>query len=161
MTRLSGAIDMMDAVGARDTMDAVGSKDTTDAVGRIDAKRRAAMMAPLLLLAAPPSVNALPTVDVNNAVAREFSALPGTYPTIATKLIKRGPFNSKAEMYAALDSAEERERLKSYDKFLKIAKTDSEVKRYKESQICKYECKGGGSEYRAKQIRSVQQDRRF
>ena len=59
-------------------------------------------------------------IDVNNAVAREFSALPGTYPTIATKLVKRGPFSSKAAMYAALDSPEEKERLKQYDKNLKV-----------------------------------------
>jgi hypothetical protein len=103
----------------------------------------------------------LPMIDVNNAVAREFSTLPGTYPTIATKLVKRGPFSTKAEMYASLDSPEEKERLKQYDRNLKIAKRDSEVRRYKESQICKYECKGGGSDYRSKQIAGLQQDRRY
>ncbi|GMI26674.1 hypothetical protein TrCOL_g4212 [Triparma columacea] len=103
-----------------------------------------------------------PMIDVNNAVAREFSALPGTYPTIATKLVKRGPFSSKAAMYAALDSPEEKDRLKQYDKNLKIVKRDSEVRRYKESQICKFECKGGGgSDYRSNQISDLQQDRRF
>ena len=37
-------------------------------------------------------------LDVNNMVAVEFTVFPGLYPTIGGKLIKRGPFKSKAEM---------------------------------------------------------------
>ena len=53
-------------------------------------------------------------LDVNNAVAREFSAYPGLFPTVASKLVKRGPFKSKAAMYAALDSDAERAALRKY-----------------------------------------------
>jgi len=119
------------------------------------------MLAPAVGLLGIQPVGASPNLDVNNLVAREFSAFPGLFPTIATKLVQRGPFASKAEMYAALDLPEERKRLKQYDKAIKITKKDSELRRYKESQICKYECKGGTSDYRASQIKSVQSDRRY
>ena len=51
-------------------------------------------------------------IDVNNAMAREFSAYPGLFPTVGTKLVKRGPFKSKKEMYAALDTDVERAALR-------------------------------------------------
>ena len=51
--------------------------------------------------------------------------------------MKRGPYKSKAEMYAALDSDEERARLRAYDGNLRISKRDSGVMQFKNSQICK------------------------
>ncbi|GMI09627.1 hypothetical protein TrVE_jg9694 [Triparma verrucosa] len=99
-------------------------------------------------------------IDVNNAVAREFSSLPGCYPTIATKLIKRGPFSNKKEMYAALDSDAEVERLKQYDKNLKIAKRDPGIMQFKESQIFKYEGKAT-SDYQNQQMKQIQSERRY
>ncbi|CAH0364227.1 unnamed protein product, partial [Pelagomonas calceolata] len=54
-------------------------------------------------------------IDVNNAMAREFSAYPGLFPTVGTKLVKRGPFKSKRDMYAALDTDVERAALRKYD----------------------------------------------
>jgi len=108
-----------------------------------------------------PSVTLAVTIDVNNAVAREYSTLPGLFPTIASKLCKRGPFKSKKEMYASLDSEEERERLKKYDSSLKIAKRDAGVMQFKASQICKYECRGGTSEYQNKVMRDLQRERRY
>ena len=100
-------------------------------------------LAALLAAFSSPTVSSASSViiDVNNAVARKFSSLPGCYPTIATKLIKRGPFSNKKEMYAALDSVGEVERLKQYDKNLKIAKRDPGIMQFKESQIFKYEGK--------------------
>ena len=67
------------------------------------------------------------------------------YPTIATKLVnaaKEKPFKSKAEVYAALDSDAQVERLKQYDAAIVISKPDSSVRQFNESEICKYECKG-------------------
>ena len=100
-------------------------------------------------------------IDVNNAVAREYSAYPGLFPTVGTKLVKRGPFKSKKEMYAALDTDVERAALKKYDAALVLNKRDSAVMQYKTSQICKYECgRGKGGGYRDEQIRQVQTNRR-
>ena len=96
-------------------------------------------------------------IDVNNAVAREYSAYPGRFPTVGTKLVKRGPFSSKRAMYAALDSDAERNALKKYDAAIVLNKRDSAVMQYKTSQICKYECgRGKGGGYRDEQIRQVQ-----
>ena len=163
----------------------------------------------LVVAASPWPVNAALQLDVNNALAREYTAFPGyvslcvflmslwkwlpilsqqklpdyclrrlpfyttlshcqicssLYPTIATKLVnrvRRQPFTSKKEVYEALDSDLERDRLRQYDSALKIAKVDKELKRFKESQICKYECKDRvSSSYRDEQIKSVQADRR-
>ena len=100
-------------------------------------------------------------IDVNNAVAREYSAYPGLFPTVGTKLVKRGPFSSKRAMYAALDSDAERNALKKYDAAIVLNKRDSAVIQYKTSQICKYECgRGKGGGYRDEQIRQVQTNRR-
>ena len=100
-------------------------------------------------------------IDVNNAVAREYSAYPGLFPTVGTKLVKRGPFSSKRAMYAALDSDAERNALKKYDSAIVLNKRDSAVMQYKTSQICKYECgRGKGGGYRDEQIRQVQTNRR-
>ena len=85
----------------------------------------------------------------------------GLFPTVGTKLVKRGPFKSKRDMYAALDTDVERAALKKYDAALVLTKRDAAVMQYKTSQICKYECgrgKGGGS--RDEQIRQVQTNRR-
>ena len=110
------------------------------------------------------AVVALPAnakIDVNNAMAREFSAYPGLFPTVGTKLVKRGPFKSKKEMYAALDTDVERAALKKYDAALVLNKRDAAVMQYKTSQICKYECgRGKGGNYRDEQIRQVQTNRR-
>ena len=100
-------------------------------------------------------------IDVNNAMAREFSAYPGLFPTVGTKLVKRGPFKSKRDMYAALDTDVERAALKKYDAALVLTKRDAAVMQYKTSQICKYECgRGKGGGYRDEQIRQVQTNRR-
>ena len=120
-------------------------------------------------------------IDVNNAMAREFSAYPGAarrpfadgvlgatsaphaglFPTVGTKLVKRGPFKSKRDMYAALDTDVERAALRKYDAALVLNKRDSAVMQYKGSQICKYECgRGKGGGYRDEQIRQVQTNRR-
>ena len=100
-------------------------------------------------------------IDVNNAMAREFSAYPGLFPTVGTKLVKRGPFKSKRDMYAALDSDVERAALRKYDAAIVLNARDSAVMQYKTSQICKYECgRGKGGGYRDEQIRQVQTNRR-
>ena len=110
------------------------------------------------------SVIALPAnakIDVNNAMAREFSAYPGLFPTVGTKLVKRGPFKSKRDMYAALDTDVERAALRKYDAAIVLNARDSAVMQYKGSQICKYECgRGKGGGYRDEQIRQVQTNRR-
>ena len=85
----------------------------------------------------------------------------GLFPTVGTKLVKRGPFSSKRAMYAALDSDAERNALKKYDAALVLNKRDAAVMQYKTSQICKYECgRGKGGGYRDEQIRQVQTNRR-
>ena len=110
------------------------------------------------------AVVALPAnakIDVNNAMAREFSAYPGLFPTVGSKLVKRGPFSSKRAMYAALDSDVERAALRKYDAAIVLNARDSAVMQYKGSQICKYECgRGKGGGYRDEQIRQVQTNRR-
>ena len=110
------------------------------------------------------AVVALPAnakIDVNNAMAREFSAYPGLFPTVGTKLVKRGPFKSKRDMYAALDTDVERAALRKYDAAIVLNARDSAVMQYKGSQICKYECgRGKGGGYRDEQIRQVQTNRR-
>lgn len=105
------------------------------------------------------------TIDVNNALAREFTAFPGLYPTIATKIVnaaKEKPFESKKEVYVrALTSDLERDRLHDYDKSIVIHKPDAALKQFKTSQICKYECGSRVSNsYRDDQIRAVQEGRR-
>ena len=55
-------------------------------------------------------------IDINNAGADEFKGLRGLYPTIATKVVQRGPFKTAEDMYKAMDSDVERERLKQYEK---------------------------------------------
>lgn len=105
-----------------------------------------------------------PAIDVNNALAREYTAFPGLYPTVATKIVnaaKEKPFASKKEVYEALGSDLERERLKQYDSSIIINKPDAALKQFKTSQICKYECGSRtSSSYRDDQIREVQAARR-
>jgi len=111
-----------------------------------------------------PSTAVAAAIDVNNALAREYTAFPGLYPTIATKLVNRAkeqPFTSKSQVYAALDSDIERERLKQYDSSIKISKVDKSLQQFKNSQICKYECGSRVSNsYRDEQIKAVQAARR-
>jgi len=101
-----------------------------------------------------------PQIDVNNAVAREFTAFPGLYPTIATKIVngaKYNPYKTKADVYAVLESDLERDRLKQYDGAILISAPDAAIKQFKTSQICKYECGSRVSNsYRDEQIRQVQ-----
>jgi len=60
-----------------------------------------------------------------------------------------------------MDSDVERERLKAYEKEFKFNKRDSDVLQFKNSQICKYECKNrASSDYRDEMIKQVQVDRR-
>ena len=105
---------------------------------------------------------AIPTIDVNNAMAREFTAFPGLYPTIATKIVnaaKNQPFTSKKQIYEILSEAEG-ERLKQFDKSLVISKPDRQLQQFKNSQICKYECGSRTSNsYRDEQIKAVQAGR--
>lgn len=74
---------------------------------------------------------------------------------------KEAPFQSKTEMYDALDSDIERARLKVYDAALIVSKKpDSNLKQYKASQICKYECKSRvSSAFQDDQIKDVQAGR--
>ena len=61
----------------------------------------------------------LPIIDVNNAGADAFRALKGLYPTIATKVVQRGPFKNAQEMYKVMDEelgAVAVDRLKQYEK---------------------------------------------
>ena len=101
-------------------------------------------------------------IDVNNAMAREFTAFPGLYPTIATKIVnsaKDVPFKSKRDVYAILNEME-KERLKQYDKSIIISAPDKSLQQFKTSQICKYECGGRtSSSYRDEQIKSIQRAR--
>lgn len=93
-----------------------------------------------------------------------FSLCDSLYPTIATKLVKAAkakPFVKKSDIYAALDSDLERERLKQYDKALVIKKVDLNLQQFKTSQICKYECGSRVSNnFRDSQIKEVQAARR-
>ena len=80
-----------------------------------------------------------PVIDVNNALAREYTAFPGLYPTIATKIVngaKEAPYKSKNNVYALLNDVE-RERLLQYDKAIVITKPDKALQQFKNSQICK------------------------
>ena len=89
-----------------------------------------------------------PDMDVNNALAREYTAFPGLYPTIATKIVngakKRcvwnkfnsvhkllilmmlsfpifdSPYSSKKEVYSILSSDVEKARLQEYDSSIKV-----------------------------------------
>ena len=113
-----------------------------------------------LSIATPPQpALAIATIDVNNALAREFTAFPGLYPTVATKIVnaaKNEPFKSKKDVYAILNEAEA-ERLRQYDKSIIIAKPDKSLQQFKTSQICKYECGSRTSNaYRDEQIKAVQ-----
>jgi len=86
------------------------------------------------------------------------------YPTIATKIVnaaKKKPFKSKADVYAALDTDVEKDRLKMYDSSIKVMKVDKNLQQFKGSQICKFECGSRVSNsFRDEQIRAVQNDRK-
>merc|ERR1712071_457020 len=148
--------------------------DPDNALGSLDSRRtffsfqsRIIFGGFLLSQVLPVDNNAIaadfPPIDVNNAMAREFTAFPGLYPTIATKIVnaaKKKPFKSKADVYAALDTDVEKERLKLYDSSIKIQEVDKALQQFKGSQICKYECGGRvSSSYRDEQIKSVQAER--
>mmetsp|Transcript_19161 Transcript_19161/g.24854 ORF Transcript_19161/g.24854 Transcript_19161/m.24854 type:complete len:197 (+) Transcript_19161:131-721(+) len=104
-----------------------------------------------------------PDMDVNNALAREYTAFPGLYPTIATKIVngaKKSPYKNKKDVYKVLTSDAEIERLKMYDSSIKILPVNKSLQQFKESQICKYECSNRvSSSYRDQQITEVQQER--
>jgi hypothetical protein len=55
-------------------------------------------------------------IDVNNAAAGDFQRYPGLFPTVATKVIQKGPFKNKEEMYTAMESEAIVARLKQYEK---------------------------------------------
>ena len=69
-----------------------------------------------------------PRLDVNNAVATEFTAFPGLYPTIAGKVCRNAPFASKAALYEMLD-ADEKAKLKKFDKYIVVNARSSDVRR--------------------------------
>ena len=106
------------------------------ALAPLVAKRDASSVSRRVFGVAAASVIALPAnakIDVNNAVAREYSAYPGLFPTVGTKLVKRGPFKSKRDMYAALDTDVERAALRKYDAAIVLNARDSAVIQYKTS----------------------------
>ena len=135
-----------------------GRHQTFLACSRRDAFLTTGFLGATLLTSVQPAA-AIPTIDVNNALAREYTAFPGLYPTVATKLVnaaKEKPFTSKKDVYAVLNELEQ-ERLKGYDKSLVISKPDKALQQFKTSQICKYECGGRtSSSYRDEQIKAVQ-----
>lgn len=138
---------------------------TRGSTSRKVVERRELFVAALVLVT--PSVAAAaaysgPKIDVNNAMAREFTAFPGLFPTIATKIVKGQPYSSKQQVYQVLDSDLERERLKQYDAAIIIQKPDKALQQFKASQICKYECGSRVSNsYRDEQIKAVQQERLY
>ena len=69
-----------------------------------------------------------PRLDVNNAVATEFTAFPGLYPTIAGKVCRNAPFSSRAALYEMLD-ADEKAKLKKFDKYIVVNARSSDVRR--------------------------------
>ena len=75
--------------------------------------RRRAFVAAGALFSAPRASTAV--IDVNNAAAGDFQKYPGLFPTIAAKLIQKGPFKNKEEMYAAMESEAIVARLKQYE----------------------------------------------
>jgi len=66
------------------------------------------------ILASPRA--SLAVIDINNAIAGDFQRYPGLFPTIAAKVIQKGPFKNKEEMYAAMENDAIVERLKQYEK---------------------------------------------
>lgn len=124
----------------------------------------AACASSTMLLPVLPAFAGGPRLDVNNALAREYTAFPGLYPTIATKLVNavkdEGAFANKKEMYAILNELEQ-ERLKQYDKDIVISPIDKSLQQFKTSQICKYECGNrSSSAYRDEEIKRIQNERR-
>ena len=59
-------------------------------------------------------------IDVNNANIRVYQKLPGVYPNAAGKIVSRGPYKSKEDMYAKAGfSPPDAAAVKKYDcKFL-------------------------------------------
>merc|ERR1719324_870182 len=56
------------------------------------------------------------TIDVNNANIRVYTKLPGMYPGAAGKIVSKGPYKDKADMYAKANfTAGEAETVKKYD----------------------------------------------
>ena len=103
-----------------------------------------------------------PRLDVNNAVATEFTAFPGLYPTIAGKVCRNAPFSSKAALYEMLD-ADEKAKLKKFDKYIVVNARSSDVMQYKNAGLY-FRGKGGdaksSSSYRDEQIAQLQVERR-
>jgi hypothetical protein len=102
-------------------------------------------------------------IDVNNMVAVEFSVYPGLYPTIAGKLVKRGPFKTIKDMYAALDTDAERSSLKAFEKGIVVVPRDADVFQYKTAGFY-FKGKGGdnkvNSEFRNEEIKRLQGERK-
>ncbi|CAB9526151.1 expressed unknown protein [Seminavis robusta] len=126
---------------------------------RRDLLQSMALIIPLATMPAVALAGIPSRMDVNNALAREYTAFPGLYPTVATKIVKGAPYKSKKEVYAVLNEVES-ERLKQYDRAIVIEKPDAQLKQFKTSQICKYECGSrASSAYRDEQIKAVQKAR--
>lgn len=157
-----------DCVGDAVTSSAATSPSSTSS-SEIFSRRRALRAASVSLVTTAgmlggilgpcPALAAIPTIDVNNALAREYTAFPGLYPTVATKIVnaaKDEAFTNKKQVYAILNEVEQ-ERLRQYDKSILIAKPDKALQQFKTSQICKYECGSRTSNsYRDEQIKEVQ-----
>merc|ERR1719313_3323657 len=55
-------------------------------------------------------------IDVNNANIRVYQKLPGVYPNAAGKIVSKGPYKSKEDMYTKCNfSAAESAAVKKYD----------------------------------------------
>ena len=88
---------------------------------------------------------------------------PGLYPTISSKLVKRGPFATKQDLYAALDSDAERAALKVFDKGIILKARDDDLLQYKNAGFY-FKGKGGdtkrSSDYRDEEIKRLQNERK-
>merc|ERR1719238_663737 len=64
-------------------------------------------------------------IDVNNANIRVYQKLPGVYPNAAGKIVSKGPYKSKEDMYSKAGfSSAEAAAVKKYDAnfiFLELA----------------------------------------
>lgn len=112
----------------------------------VSVDRRKALMSlvalPLLLPSPALAGNPKARIDVNNALAREYTAFPGLFPTVATKVVKGAPYTSKKDVYAVLNEVEA-QRLKEYDSLIVINKVDKQLQQFKTSQIWYVVCSCG------------------
>ncbi|CEM38385.1 unnamed protein product [Vitrella brassicaformis CCMP3155] len=57
-------------------------------------------------------------IDINNVNIRTYSQLRGVYPTLASKIVKNGPYNKVDELYQIKDlTPRDKELLNKYSKY--------------------------------------------